>query len=72
MHITKDYGDYMAQYVSLNINIADSRAIEDATAKQIRNKADIDFIALMTDIELETETDEFNRMTVSGVDGEEA
>lgn len=42
----------MVQYETGRLNIADARALEDAIAKQSKNKADIDFIALMTDVEL--------------------
>lgn len=42
----------MVQYKTGRLNIADARALEDTIAQQSKNKADIDFIALMTDVEL--------------------
>lgn len=48
----------MAQFKTLKMNIADARALEDAVATQEKTRADVDFIALMTDVELDDEDEE--------------
>ncbi len=42
----------------LKMDIADARALETAVAMQVQNKADIDFIALMTDVDIIAEDEE--------------
>lgn len=45
----------------LGMPISKARALEDSYAKQAQIRADVDFIALMADVELETEsTDEMH------------
>ena len=45
----------MVQFKTLKMDVSDARALEDAVATQEKTRADIDFIALMTDVELEDE-----------------
>lgn len=45
----------MAQFKTHRLDIADQRTLEDTIAQQAKSKADIDFIALMTDVELVVE-----------------
>ena len=43
----------MAQFKRLKMDVSDARALENAVAAQEKTRADVDFIALMTDVELE-------------------
>lgn len=52
----------MAQFKTLKMDVSDARALEDAVATQEKTRADVDFIALMTDVELEEDDEEMTGM----------
>jgi hypothetical protein len=46
----------MAQFRTLKMDVSDARALENAVAAQEKTRADVDFIALMTDVELDEDS----------------